>query len=75
MEISKGKAVSAIIINSIGKECILDKDFTLSLNVKKQNINELLIDDEKHFKTGQNLTFEKKQKLLLPMINLTNFLT
>lgn len=75
LEISKGKAVSAIIINSIGKECILDKDFTLSLNVKKQNINELLIDDEKHFKTGQNLTFEKKQKLLLPMINLTNFLT
>lgn len=83
-EVSKEKVISAIILNSIGKECILDKNFNLNLNdMKKVKTEELLIDDEKHFIMNdkendfldKNVTNIKKYKESLPMINLTNFLT
>jgi hypothetical protein len=64
--------LSSAIINSIGRESILDKNFSLNNGViKKKNIDEILIDGEKHFITNDN---DEKNIESLPLIYLTNFL-
>lgn len=71
LEVSKEKVLSSTIINSIGRESILDKNFVLNKSVvKKKDIDEILIDDTKNFIENDKETNIQS----LPMVSLTNFL-
>ena len=70
----KQKMISSVLINSIGKDYILNKNFTEYKKVQnKKDIEELLIEDEeKHF--SDEIKISNKTKTYLPFKFLTNFL-
>ncbi len=83
-ETSKEKVVSSVIINSIGREYFLKKDFNINtIKTKKKSIDELLVEEDKNIIANEKETInlnekiivEKKEMQQLPMINFTNFLT
>ena len=62
--------LSNTIINSLGRESILEKNFSLNDSAVKKSIDEILIDGEKNFITNDNqIDIES-----IPMKYLTNFL-
>jgi hypothetical protein len=74
----KSDTIPDIILNLsittlIAKDCILNEDFTLATKVPKKNIDELLVSElEENLITGNIIT---EEKLCLPFIYLTNFLS
>ena len=74
VEFSKEKMISSTIINSIGREWLLEKNFDVKSNFLKKNINDILVSiDEKHFSNERRLGNKIEESL--PMFYLTNFLT
>ena len=73
-EASKEKIVSSVIINSIGRQNILDKNFSLNIDSDiNKDVEELIVDDEeKHFLTEMDTS--EVVKTSFPMKNLTNFI-
>lgn len=83
-EVSKEKVVSSIIINSIGKDYFLEKNFTIQKHKSEKNsIDELLVEEDKNIFTNEKNIENNKEEIKvgnkeiekLPMIKLTNFLT
>ena len=81
---SKEKVVSSTIINSIGREYFLKKDFNINtINSQKKSIDELLVDEDKNIIVNEKDKINLNEKAIgnrkgrqqLPMINFTNFLT
>ena len=68
------KMLTDAIINSVGKDYILNNTFDKYSNViNEENLDELLINDEsEHYKN--EIKIDHETKLFLPMMNFTEFL-